>query len=186
LSEGAGVLILESLDSALRRNAEIYGEIIGFGTTTDAYQMAGTDPSGSQRVRAIKLALHQAGVNPEAVDYINAHATATRQNDVNETMVVKKVFGEHSKRLLISGTKSMIGHTQGACGVLETIATLLALKKDIVHPTINYQTPDEECDLDYVPNQAVKRNVSIALKNTFAFGGKNTILVLRAWENGVK
>lgn len=184
LSEGAGIIILESFESAIKRGAQIYAEIVGYGVTTDAYQMAGTDPSGQERIRALQLALKIAKIEPTEVDYINAHGTGTLQNDANETHVIKTVFGNHAGKLLISSTKSMIGHTQGGCGVLEIIATLLALKKGIVHPTINYETPDEQCDLNYVPNHAVKKQIRVALKNSFAFGGKNSILALRSMENG--
>lgn len=184
LSEGAGILILENLESALKRDALIYAEIIGYGTTTDAYQMAGADPSGRERVRAIEMALKRAGTRPEEVDYINTHGTATPQNDANETQVIKRVFGTHAKKLLTSATKSMIGHTQGGCGALEVIATLLALKEGVIPPTINYKTPDETCDLNYVPNKSVKKRVRIALKNSFAFGGKNAVLAVKSFEDG--
>lgn len=184
LSEGAGILVLEEMGSALRRDALMYGEIVGYGTTTDAYQMAGADPSGQERIRALRLALKNAGVQPEEVDYVNAHGTGTRQNDLNETQVLKAVFGGHAKNLLVSSTKSMIGHAQGGCGALETIATLLALRKGIVHPTINYETPDEDCDLNYVVNQSIRKKIGIAVKNSFAFGGKNSVLVLKSLQNG--
>ena len=182
LSEGAGIIIVEELKHALKRNAPIYGEIIGSGSTTDAYQMAGTDPSGKERARAIRIALKSAGVTPQEVEYINAHATGTEMNDSNETAVIKEVFGEYAYKIPINATKSMIGHTQGACGVLEIIATLLALKEGIIHPTINYETPDEECDLNYVPNKAISKKVNIAISNSFAFGGKNSVIVLKRFE----
>lgn len=182
LSEGAGIIIVEELNHALKRNAPIYGEIIGSGSTTDAYQMAGTDPSGKERARAIRIALKSAGITPQEVEYINAHATGTEMNDSNETAVIKEVFGEYAYKIPVNATKSMIGHTQGACGVLEIIASLLALKEGIIHPTINYETPDEECDLNYVPNKAISKKVNIAISNSFAFGGKNSVIVLKRFE----
>lgn len=182
LSEGAGILILENLDHALKRNANIYAEIIGGASTTDAYQMAGAEPSGEQRVRAISLAMKAAGISPEEIDYINAHATATVNNDVNETVVIKQIFGERANRILINGTKSMIGHAQGAAGVLETIAVLLALQQGIIHKTINYKTKDPNCDLNYVTKDSVQKKINIALKNSFAFGGKNSVLLLKRFQ----
>lgn len=182
LSEGAGIVVVEELGHALKRNAPIYTEIIGSGITTDAYQMAGTEPLGKERSRAIKIALKSAGIAPEEVGYINAHGTGTKLNDSNETAVIKDVFGRYAYKIPISSTKSMIGHTQGACGVLEIIATILALKKSIIHPTINYQTPNEECDLNYVPNKAISKKVNIAVSNSFAFGGKNSIIVLKRFN----
>ena len=181
LSEGAGMLIMEELGYALKRSVPIYAEIVGSATTTDAYNMASTEPIGKEKVRAIKIALKSAGIAPNEVEYINAHGTGTQMNDANETVVIKEVFGEYAYKIPISSTKSMIGHTQGACGVLEIIAIILALKKGIIHPTINYQTPDPECDLNYVPNKAISKKVNIALSNSFAFGGKNSIIVLKKY-----
>ena len=183
LSEGAGIVIVEELNRALKRNAPIYAEIIGSGTTTDAYQMAGTDPSGKERMRAIRIAMKSAGILPEEIEYINAHGTGTHINDSNETNVIKEVFGKYAYKIPINATKSMIGHTQGACGALEIIATILALKESIIHPTINYETPDPECDLDYVPNKAISKTVNVAISNSFAFGGKNSIIVLKKFAN---
>ncbi|MCM8792662.1 MAG: beta-ketoacyl-[acyl-carrier-protein] synthase family protein [Candidatus Omnitrophica bacterium] len=183
LSEGAGIIILEELRHALRRNApNIYAEIIGAGMTTDAYQMAGIEPSGEQRARAIKIALRSAGIQPEDVDYISAHGTGTVLNDVNETMVIKEVFGKHAYKIPISSIKSMIGHTQGAAGVLEIISCLMIINKGIIPPTINYKTKDPECDLNYVPNRPIKKEVNITLSNSFAFGGKNSIIVLKRFN----
>jgi 3-oxoacyl-[acyl-carrier-protein] synthase II len=179
LSEGAGIIIVEELSRAIRRNAPIYAEIIGAGMTTDAYQMAGADPTGKERVRAVKIALKSAGITPKEVEYINAHGTATELNDSNETAVIKEVFGEYAYKIPISSTKSMIGHTQGAGGALEIIATILSLKEGVIHPTINYQTPDETCDLNYVPNKAIHEKVNIAISSSFAFGGKNSIIILK-------
>ena len=183
LSEGAGILILENLEFAIRRNAPIYAEIVGYGITTDAYQMAGADPSGQERIRAVNLALKSAKLQPEQVDYVNAHGTGTVQNDSNETQVIKAVFNSHARRLSISSTKSMIGHAQGASGALEIIASLMALKEGIIPPTINYQTPDELCDLNYIPNKAINKKTRIVLKNSFAFGGKNSVVAIRSYES---
>lgn len=182
LSEGAGMLIIEELNYALRRNAPIYGEITGSATTTDAYKMAGTEPTGKEKVRAIKIALKSAGIVPEEVEYINAHGTGTRMNDVTETAVIKEVFREYAYKIPVNSTKSLIGHTQGAAGVLEIIAALLALNENIIHPTINYETFDPECDLNYVPNKAIMKNVNIVLSNSFAFGGKNSVIVLERFK----
>lgn len=179
LSEGAGILILEELNYALHRNANIYAEIVGSAVTTDAYKMAATDMTGKEKVRAIKIALKSAGLISDEIEYINAHGTGTLMNDITETTVIKEVFGKYAYKIPISSTKSMIGHTQGACGVLEIIATILALKNGVIHPTINYQTPDESCDLNYVPNNAILKKVNIALSNSFAFGGKNSVIVLK-------
>lgn len=180
LSEGAGIVILEELGHALRRNApNIYGEIIGYGMTTDAYQMAGIEPSGEQRARAIRIALRTANIQLEDIDYISAHGTGTILNDANETAVIKEVFGKHAYKIPISSIKSMIGHTQGASGVLEVISCLLALNKGIVPPTINYKTKDPECNLNYVSNHSIQKNVNIAISNSFGFGGKNSIVVLK-------
>lgn len=181
LSEGAGILILEELEHALNRNAEIYAEIVGYGCTTDAYQMAGSDPSGEQRIAAIQKALKNANVRIDEIDYVNAHATATKQNDQNETEVLKAVFGEHAYKLLINATKSMIGHAQGAAGALETIAGVQALYSGVLHPTINYSELDENCDLNYLPNNSLRTKINYMMKNSFAFGGKNSILILKAF-----
>ncbi len=182
LSEGAGIMVVEELGHALKRNAPIYAEIIGYGMTTDAYHMTGPEPSAEERFRAIKMALSNAKVPPREVEYINAHGTGTRLNDSNETLAIKEVFGKYAYEIPISATKSLIGHSQGASGTLEIIATLLALKKGIIHPTINYETPDETCDLNYVPNKAIKKNINIAISNSFGFGGKNSIIVLKKYK----
>ena len=182
LSEGAAILIVEELNHALSRNAPIYAEIIGSGTTTDAYQMAGSDPSGKERIRAIKIALKSAGVTPNEIEYINAHGTGTKMNDSNESAVIRDIFEKYAYRIPISSTKSLIGHTQGAGGALEIIATLLAISEGIIHPTINYRTPDEECNLNYVPNKAIHKSVNIAISNSFAFCGKNSTIVLKKFS----
>jgi len=182
LGEGAGMLVLEELEHAKRRGAHIYAEISGFGMTCDAYHMTAPDPSGRQAARAIRQALKDAGVKPADIDYINAHGTSTPLNDKTETLVIKEVFGWHAYKVPISSTKSMIGHLIGAAGAVELIATVLAMEHQCIPPTINYEVPDPECDLDYVPNVARKATIEIALKNSFGFGGKNSALVIRKFE----
>ncbi len=178
LSEGAGVLILEDLKCALKRGAHIYGEILGVSSTCDAYHITNPDPQGQQAERALRLAIQDAGIEPLDIDYINAHGTSTPLNDKIETMVIKRVFGDRTKEIPVSSTKSMIGHTIAAAGALEICAAILALEKGIIHPTINQEVPDPECDLNYVPNKAITANPKIILKNSFGFGGKNAALVI--------
>lgn len=178
ISEGAGVLILEELDHARKRGAHIYGEILSISSTCDAYHVTNPDPQGQQAERALRLAIQEAGITPQDIDYINAHGTSTFLNDKIETMVIKKVFGDRAKDIPVSSTKSMIGHTIAAAGALETCAALLALEKGIIHPTINQEVPDPECDLNYVPNKAITANPKIILKNSFGFGGKNVALII--------
>ncbi len=182
LGEGAGMLVLEDLEHAKQRGAHIYAEIIGFGMTCDAYHMTAPEPSGRQATRAIQLALKDAGVKPTDINYINAHGTSTPLNDKTETFVIKQVFGQHAYHVPVSATKSMIGHLIGAAGAVELIATTLALEHQVIPPTINYEIPDPECDLDYVPNVARKATIDIALKNSFGFGGKNSALVIKKYE----
>ena len=182
LGEGAGMLVLEDLEHAKRREAHIYAEIAGFGMTCDAYHMTAPEPSGRQATRAIQIALKDAGVKPTDVDYINAHGTSTPLNDKTETLVIKQVFGQHAYQVPVSATKSMIGHLIGAAGAVELIATTLALEHQLIPPTINYEIPDPECDLDYVPNVARKATIDVALKNSFGFGGKNSALVVKKYE----
>lgn len=182
LGEGAGILILEDLEHALKRNARIYGEILGFGMTCDAYHMTKPEPSGKQAMRALQQALLDANVKPEDIEYVNAHGTSTLLNDKNETFVLKEVFSAHAKKLAVSSVKSMIGHLIGAAGSVELIGALMALEEGIIPPTINYETPDPDCDLDYVPNKARKANVNTLLKNSFGFGGKNSALVVRKFK----
>ena len=182
LGEGAGILVLEDVEHALARGAHIYAEILGFGMTCDAYHMTAPEPSGREAARAIQLALKDAGLRPEEIDYINAHGTSTPLNDKNETAVIKTVFGEHARRVQISATKSMIGHLIGAAGSVELIAALLAMEHQMIPPTINYRTPDPECDLDYVPNTARPAQIRTVLKNSFGFGGKNSALIVRKFE----
>jgi 3-oxoacyl-[acyl-carrier-protein] synthase II len=180
LAEGAGILVLEELDAARARGAHLYAELVGYGLTADAHHP--TAPSNDGPARAMELALADAGLRPEAIDYINAHGTSTPHNDANETKAIKRVFGEHARRLAVSSTKSMTGHLIGAAGAVEAIATALAVERDVVPPTINYRTPDPECDLDYVPNEARPMTVVSAMSNAFAFGGTNAILVFRKVE----
>jgi 3-oxoacyl-[acyl-carrier-protein] synthase II len=180
--EGGGLLVLEALEHALARDARIYAEVVGYGMTGDAYHMTAPDPDADGATRAMTLALRDAGVEPAAVGYINAHGTSTPYNDKSETMAIKRVFGEHAHKLAVSSTKSMTGHLLGAAGGIEAIATAFAIHHGILPPTINYETPDPDCDLDYVPNQARKQDVEVALSNAFGFGGTNATLVLRKYR----
>ncbi len=178
IGEGCGILVLESLPHALQRGAHIYAEVLGYSASSDAFHVAAPDPEGAGAVRAMRWALADAGVTPEEVDYINAHGTSTPLNDVIETRAIKEVFGDHAYRVAISSTKSMIGHTLAAAGAIEAIACALTIEEGVIHPTINYETPDPECDLDYVPNQARRAEVNIVLSNSFGLGGQNACLVL--------
>ena len=179
--EGAGILVLESLDHAVQRDARIYAEIIGYGMTGDAHHMTAPDPEGDGAARAMAAAVRDAGLDVSAVGYINAHGTSTQYNDKFETIAIKRVFGDHARRLAVSSTKSMTGHLLGAAGGIEAIATVLALHHGVLPPTINYETPDPDCDLDYIPNQARKQDVEVALSNAFGFGGTNATLAFRAY-----
>lgn len=180
MGEGAGVLLLEELDHARRRGAKIYAELAGYGITSDASHI--TQPSVDGPVRAIRMALEEAGVRPEDVDYVNAHGTGTRLNDVTETQVLKDALKEHARKVAISSTKSMHGHVMGGTAAIELIATVLALQEGVIPPTANYTKPDPECDLDYVPNQAREAELGVAVSNSFAFGGLNAVLVVRKFE----
>jgi 3-oxoacyl-[acyl-carrier-protein] synthase II len=182
--EGAGVLVLESLEHARRRGAQIYCDLMGYGATTDAYHITAPDEMGRGAAWAMEQALDDAGLTPGEVDYINAHGTSTSLNDRIETWAIRTVFGAHADRLAVSSTKSMVGHLMGAAGAVEAIACVKSLETGWVHPTINYETPDPECDLDYVPNQARRLEPQVALSNSFGFGGHNACLVLRRWEEG--
>jgi 3-oxoacyl-[acyl-carrier-protein] synthase II len=179
--EGAGLMVLEALEHARARDARIYAEVIGYGMTGDAHHMTAPDPEGDGAARAMRAALRDAGVEPSAVQYINAHGTSTPYNDKYETLAIKRVFGAHARRLAVSSTKSMTGHLLGAAGGIEAIATVLALRDGILPPTINYETPDPDCDLDYVPNQARKQAIDVAMSNAFGFGGTNATLLFRRY-----
>ncbi len=178
IGEGSGVLVLEEYEHAKKRGAQIYGEIIGYALNGDAFHITATSPGGEGAARCMKLGLKSAGINPEAVDYINAHGTST-QADGTETSAVKTVFGDHAKKLMMSSTKSMTGHLLGAAGGIEAIYSLMALKHGVIPPTINYQTPDPECDLDYVPNEARQADIKVAMSNSFGFGGTNGVLLMK-------
>jgi 3-oxoacyl-[acyl-carrier-protein] synthase II len=182
LSEGAGVLLIEDLELAKSRGAHVYAEIVGYAATADAHHITEPAPQGAGLARALRKALKKAGLPPEAVDYINAHGTSTRFNDRDETAAIKTVFGEHASKLAVSSTKSMTGHMVGATGGVEAAITALALDKGILPPTINYETPDPECDLDYVPNAARKADIKVAISNSMGFGGHNAVLVLKRYE----
>jgi 3-oxoacyl-[acyl-carrier-protein] synthase II len=180
--EGGGIVVLESLEHAERRDARIYAEVIGYGMTGDAHHMTAPDPEGDGAMRAMTLALADARVAPTDVGYINAHGTSTPYNDKFETLAIKRVFGDHAGRLAVSSTKSMTGHLLGAAGGIEAIATVLALHHGLLPPTVNYETPDPDCDLDYVPNQARKQDVDVAISNAFGFGGTNATLAFRKYH----
>ena len=182
MGEGSGVLVLESLTSARARGAKIYAEIIGYGASGDAYHITSPPPDGNGAIRAMQAALKSAGLEPSEVDYINAHGTSTELNDKIESLAIKTVLGEHAYKVPISSTKSMTGHLLGAAGAVEAIICALTIRDGIIHPTINYETPDPNCDLDYVPNQARKADVKVALSNSFGFGGHNGTLIFRRVE----
>jgi 3-oxoacyl-[acyl-carrier-protein] synthase II len=180
--EGAGIVVLEALEHAVQRDARIYAEVVGYGMTGDAHHMTAPDPDGDGASRAMQMALRDAALEPTAIGYINAHGTSTPYNDKFETLAIKRVFGEHAHRLAVSSTKSMTGHLLGAAGGIEAIATTLALHHGLLPPTINYETPDPDCDLDYVPNQARKVDVEYALSNAFGFGGTNATLAFHRYR----
>jgi 3-oxoacyl-[acyl-carrier-protein] synthase II len=181
MGEGAGVVILESLSHALRRGARIYGEVIGYATSSDAYHVAALDPSGDGAVRVMKWALEDAQLNSDDLGYINAHGTSTPANDAMETLAIKRVFGEQAYQIPVNSTKSMIGHSFGAAGAIEAIVSVLSLVNGILHPTINYEVPDPQCDLDYVPNEAREaKGLKYALSNSFGLGGQNASIILAA------
>ncbi|RMG22013.1 MAG: beta-ketoacyl-[acyl-carrier-protein] synthase II [Armatimonadetes bacterium] len=179
MGEGAGVIVLESRQHAEKRGATVLAEIIGYAQTADAFHITQPDPEADGATRSMRLAVENAGLQPEDVEYVNAHGTSTPYNDRLETAAIHRAFGEHAKSLMVSSIKSMIGHTLGAAGALESIATILALKNGVVPPTINYETPDPDCDLDYVPNEARQADLRIAIKNSFGFGGHNVTLVYK-------
>ncbi len=179
LAEGAGIVILEEYEAAKKRGAKIYGEVVGYGLTGDAYHLTAPSPGGEGAARCMKMALDNAGVNPEEVDFINAHGTSTPMNDLYETLAIKQVFGAHASKLMVSSTKSMTGHLLGAAGGVEAVYTLMSMQNGIATPTINYQEPDPECDLDFVPNTPREARISCALSNSFGFGGTNATLLFR-------
>ena len=181
-SEGAACLILERLDQALARGAHVYAEVAGHASSGDGYHVAAPDPTAAGPIRTMRWALQDAGLAPEDVDYINAHGTSTPANDAVETQAIKTVFGEAARRIPISSTKSMIGHAMGASGAIEAVVCALTIQRGAIHPTINYEVPDPECDLDYVPNQARRVAVEVALSNSFGLGGQNACLVLKQAE----
>jgi len=179
MAEGAGIVILEEYEAAKKRGAKIYGEVCGYGLTADAYHLTAPAPGGEGAARCMKMALATAGVNPEEVDYINAHGTSTPFNDLYETMAIKTVLGDHAGKVMVSSTKSMTGHALGAAGGLEAVFSLLAIDRGEVPPTINYDEPDPECDLDYVPNEGRRAEVKVAMSNSFGFGGTNATLLFK-------
>jgi 3-oxoacyl-[acyl-carrier-protein] synthase II len=181
--EGAGTLILESREHAINRGARIYGEVLGFATTCDAFHQVAPDETGEAPAQAVRLAIRDAGIEPSDIDYVNAHGTSTQLNDAGETKALKLALGDHAYKVAISSTKSMVGHLLGAAGAVEAIATLLTINRGVIHPTINYENPDPECDLDYVPNQARRKDVRIAISNGFGFGGHNAVVVLAKYQD---
>ncbi|MCM3399224.1 beta-ketoacyl-ACP synthase II [Oceanobacillus profundus] len=182
MGEGAGILILESLASAIERGAKIYGEIVGYGATGDAYHITAPAENGEGAARAMQLALKDAGIAPEEVDYINAHGTSTNLNDKYETAAIKSVFGDYANKLAISSTKSMTGHLLGAAGGVEAVISIKSIQDSIVPATINYENPDPDCDLDYVPNEARQQNVDVVVSNSLGFGGHNVALVFKKYK----
>ncbi len=179
LAEGAGIVVLEEYETARKRGAKIYGELVGYGLTSDAYHLTAPAPGGEGAARCMRMALNNAGVLPEEVTYINAHGTSTPFNDLYETMAIKSVFGDKANKLMVSSTKSMTGHMLGAAGGVEAAFTLMAMDKGVIPPTINYHEPDPECDLDYVPNTAREGRINYALSNSFGFGGTNATLLFK-------
>ncbi|MBO1511624.1 beta-ketoacyl-ACP synthase II [Metabacillus bambusae] len=182
MGEGAGIIVLEELEHALARGAKIYAEIVGYGATGDAHHITAPAPNGEGGARAMKQAVEGSGLNLTDIDYINAHGTSTPYNDKFETLAIKEVFGDHANKLAISSTKSMTGHLLGAAGGVEAIFSILAIKEGVIPPTINYQTPDPECELDYVPNEARKQEVNAALSNSLGFGGHNATIIFKKYQ----
>jgi len=182
MGEGSGILILEELEHAKARGANIIAEIVGYGCTNDAYHMTAPAPEGEGGARCMRMAINDAGIRPEDIQYINAHGTSTEYNDKFETAAIKSVFGEHARKLAVSSTKSMTGHLLGAAGAIEAIITALSIKEGFLPPTINYKTPDPECDLDYVPNEGRNADINYAISNSFGFGGHNATIVLKKYQ----
>ncbi len=183
MGEGSGVLILESLDHALKRGARIYGEVIGYGMSSDAYHMTDTAPGGEGAVRCMRMAIRDAGIEPKDITYINAHGTSTPVGDPGEIAAIKTVFGEDAGNVMVNSTKSMTGHLLGAAGGLEAIVSTLVINHGIVPPTINVDNQDPECDLDVVPNESRKAKVDVAMSNSFGFGGHNATIIIRRYES---
>jgi 3-oxoacyl-[acyl-carrier-protein] synthase II len=182
MGEGAGILMLESLESAQKRNAKIYAEVIGYGMTSDAFHITAPSEDGDGAVRVMEVTIRDAGIHPSEIDYINAHGTSTPFNDKSETMAIKKVFGEHARKIAVSSTKSMTGHLLGAAGGLEAAIMALSLEKQVAAPTINLDNPDPECDLDYVPHRSRPMEIRYALSNSFGFGGTNGALIFKRFS----
>lgn len=182
LSEGAAILVLESLEHAVSRGARIYAEILGHASSSDGYDIAAMIPDGAGAIRAMKEALRDAGVQPKNIDYINAHGTSTPLNDKTETSAIKRVFGDSAYKIPVSSTKSMLGHAMGASGAIEALICVMAINTGIIPPTINYENPDPECDLNYVPNTALHKSIEISLSNSFGLGGQNACLVLKSYN----
>jgi len=182
MAEAAGILILERLEHALARDAPIYAELIGYGMTADAYHLTEPDPQGKSLIRAIKLALENAGLTPREISYINPHGTSTRLNDAVETLAIKEAMGKWAYHIPVSSTKSITGHTMGAAGGIEAIAIALTIQRGMIHPTINYEFPDPECDLDYVPNEPRRVGVKTAMSISAGFGGVNSVIIMRQYE----
>lgn len=183
MSEGAGIMVLEDLEHAKARGATIIGEIVGYACTGDAFHETAPDPEGTAGAAAMRLAVQDAGIDFNQIGYFNAHGTSTKLNDATETLILKKVFGDHAYQMAVSSTKSMTGHTLGAAGAVEGIATALSLRDGVIHPTINYETPDPDCDLDYVPNVAREQQVDYALSNNLGFGGHNACLLFKRFSD---
>jgi 3-oxoacyl-[acyl-carrier-protein] synthase II len=182
MGDGAGVVVLEELESALNRGAKIHGEVIGYGMSADAFHMTQPAPGGEGAKRAMEECLRDAGIQPEEVDYINSHGTATPHGDIAETVAVKNVLGDHAHQIVMNSTKSMTGHLLGAAGGLEFTICIMAMQQGIIPPTINNDDPDPECDLDCAPNEAVRRDIDLALSNSFGFGGHNVTLAMRRYH----
>lgn len=183
MGEGAAILLLEDLEMAKARGARIHAEIVGYGTSSDAYHFTQPEPDGKGAAQAMNTALARAGITPEQIDYINAHGTATPLGDIAETKAIKSVFGDHARKLCVSSSKSMFGHLLGAAGSIEAIISILAIKNDVAPPTINLETPDPECDLDYVANVPQSRPVNYAISNSFGFGGTNSVLAFAKYKD---
>ena len=182
LSEGAGAMVLEDADRAMTRGARIYAEVAGYGASADAHHITAPEPEGLGAIQAMQAALEEAGEAPEGVDYINAHGTSTQLNDAAETKAIKKALGDHAYKTAVSSTKSMTGHMLGAAGAVEAGVAALTIAKGTIAPTVNYETPDEACDLDYVPNVSRQAKVRLALSNAFGFGGHNVVIALRRFD----